>query len=138
MEIRSMSATHEIICAIAGPIGSFLLIAVAPRFPRIAVCGIVHGIYNLLPLFPMDGGRVLRCVFYALFSPPLAQKLLSWVQWIAVAVICVGCILLASVAGILPILFAMLILGNNIKENPLAKMPLWRYNRGTIHEEVRP
>ena len=138
METHSMSAIREIICALAGPIGSFLLLAVAPRFPRTAVCGIVHGLYNLLPLFPMDGGRVLWCMFFAFFRPPLAQKLLAWIQLVVVAVISVGCMVLSLKVGMLPILFAILILGNNIKENPLAKMPLWRYNRGTIHKEVRP
>lgn len=138
MEIKNMTAIREIICALAGPIGSFLLVAVAPRFPRTAICGLFHGLYNLLPLFPMDGGRVLKCAFYSLFSPPLARKLYVWVQRVIIIAMGLGCILLSLKIGMLPILFAIMILGKNIKENPLAKMPLWRYNRGTIQKEVRP
>ena len=62
METDALSSGKEIICAVAGPIGSALLILLSPRMPRIAICGAFHCIYNLLPLFPMDGGRILRSI----------------------------------------------------------------------------
>lgn len=138
IETQSMSAMREIICALSGPIGSLLLLAFAPRFPRTAICGLVHGLYNLLPLFPMDGGRILKCALFSLFKPLLARRIFLWVQYATIAIILGIGIILYFKLGVTPILFVIILLANNIKENPLAKKAIWRYNRGTIHKEVRP
>ena len=137
METQPMTGIREFICALAGPLGSLLLLCFAPCLPRTAICGLVHGIYNLIPLFPMDGGRMLRSFLYSMLSPPLAKKIFLWVQKGIVFVIIVGCIILTFRMGILPLIFGCLILRNHLRENPLAKKPFWRYNRSTIDKEVR-
>lgn len=50
---------RELLCAAAGPAASLLLVLAAKPFPRIALCGFVQGLYNLLPIYPLDGGRML-------------------------------------------------------------------------------
>lgn len=57
-----MSPGRELLCVLAGPAVSFSLLALARFFPRIAICGLVQGIYNLLPIYPLDGGKALRCM----------------------------------------------------------------------------
>lgn len=59
MELGAMPPGWELLAAAAGPAGSFLLLLTARHFPRLALCGLVQGCYNLLPIFPLDGGRVL-------------------------------------------------------------------------------
>lgn len=50
-------------CAAAGPLGSFLFARAMTFFPEASVCALVQGIYNLLPVYPLDGGRIFRCTF---------------------------------------------------------------------------
>ena len=57
MEVSELDAKGEMLCALAGPLGS-LILAVLP-FPALALCGLVQGLFNLLPIMPLDGGRIL-------------------------------------------------------------------------------
>lgn len=60
IETGSMDPRIEFICAAAGPAGSLFLLLFLRQIPRIALCAAVQGIFNLLPWYPMDGGRILR------------------------------------------------------------------------------
>ena len=72
-----MSPGRELICILAGPAASLLLLCLARIFPRVAICGLIQGCYNLLPIAPLDGGRALHCLLsllekrqFRLFSRP--------------------------------------------------------------------
>lgn len=65
---------RELVCAAAGPAGGLLLLLVARWFPRIAVCGLAQSVYNLLPIYPLDGGRMLHSALEEWF-PAKAEKI---------------------------------------------------------------
>lgn len=74
-------------CSIlAGPIGSIALLILAESLPKIAVCGFIHGLYNLLPFFPLDGGRGLHLIFESLI-PKYADTVIWWTGWIACCIL---------------------------------------------------
>lgn len=60
---------QEIICAAAGPLASLSLLLFAHAAPVMAFIGLFHGIFNLLPFYPMDGGRIVKA-----FISLLAEK----------------------------------------------------------------
>ena len=59
LETTLMTPGREMLCALAGPGGSLLLVLLYPVFPLLAFCGLIQGCFNLLPIYPLDGGRAL-------------------------------------------------------------------------------
>lgn len=80
METTPLLPWQTVVCTLAGPAGSFLLLATVRWWPWLALCGFIHGCFNLLPLDPLDGGRVLGCL--------LEMWGMEWMQkWIEGAVL---------------------------------------------------
>lgn len=62
MEAELTGRGAEALCALAGPLGSFFLLFFLHVYPELAVCGAVQCGFNMLPIHPLDGGRVLHCL----------------------------------------------------------------------------
>ena len=105
----SRSAGEEFLIAIAGPVMSFLLAAaffglwwmmagsglpsiVAGGAAYVAALNLVLGVFNLLPGFPMDGGRVLRSAIWKITGDVTTAT--RWASrigvWLATALILFG------------------------------------------------
>lgn len=79
MRTSPLSDTEELVCAISGPLGSFLLFLCYPWVPRLAICAGVQGFFNLLPLYPLDGGRVFWILMRRWF-PAHGASICQWIQ----------------------------------------------------------
>ncbi|MBQ9168734.1 MAG: hypothetical protein IJX67_10055 [Oscillospiraceae bacterium] len=111
METEPMSNRKELLCALAGPVGGLLLILVARWLPRVAVCGVIHSLYNLLPIYPLDGGRALQCGMELLFPPATAKRICDRIgQVLIVCILVMGCYgTFILKLGLVPLIFALVL-----------------------------
>lgn len=64
-----LSTGKALLCTLAGPMGSLLLLLLARWFPRLALCAAVQSAFNLLPVGNSDGSHALEyCA--GIFLPP--------------------------------------------------------------------
>lgn len=55
-----MLPAQELVAAASGPVMSLSLVLFASDMPLTALIGLTQGVFNLLPIYPLDGGRMAR------------------------------------------------------------------------------
>ena len=53
---------QELVCSLAGPFAGILLTLLGDHVPEVALCALAQSVFNLLPVYPLDGGRALHCL----------------------------------------------------------------------------
>lgn len=72
----------RLVAALAGPVGSLGLLLLWNSLPWAAVCGLIQGLFNLLPIEPLDGSVALRSCL-TILCPERAPILADAAQWAA-------------------------------------------------------
>ena len=112
MQAGLLSDLETLICSLAGPLGALALISIASWFPKLALCAIIQSSYNLIPIYPLDGGRALLSLGRMLFSERAVYNLCLVVKTAVVS----GFLFLGVFAafiwklGLLPLVFAILLI----------------------------
>ena len=112
MKTPPLAPAEELLCAVSGPLGNFLLLTLCHIMPRVAICALFQGLYNLLPVFPMDGGRVLKNLLYLILHDSMAEKV-SQTIGNTIHVLLISMLIYMAVwwkMGLLPLLAAAILL----------------------------
>ena len=74
--MRSRPLTHmqHAICSFAGPFAGLILLPVSRGYPIWATCLFVQSVFNLLPVYPLDGGVVLYELLAQFLSESVAGR----------------------------------------------------------------
>lgn len=112
IETNPLSARAEFVSALAGPLSGGILLLFSRWIPRTAVCAGFQSVYNLLPIYPLDGGRALRCLLGHCLQDTSAEKITGIMSRVCAA----GIVLLAVYgviycrAGLFCVIFASVLL----------------------------
>lgn len=60
MQCSMLDEWKNIVSILCGPLFGFSLVLIGEWFPKVAVCSCILTLYNMLPILPLDGGRVLH------------------------------------------------------------------------------
>lgn len=96
IDTGEMGNIKSILCMLAGPAGSLALFVLGRRFSRIAVCGLIQGSYNLLPIMPLDGGRVFLRIL-DMVCPHKTETVMRWVRRLVGLAVFAAAVLAVSV-----------------------------------------
>ena len=107
METEPLQGVKELVCAAAGPLGSFSLLLFARFLPATAICALVQGAFNMIPVIPMDGGRIMRYMLDLLF-PYSGVRAANIVEWCILTLIFGGCLYVGFRLQVWFLLFAIL------------------------------
>jgi Zn-dependent protease len=75
MQTPPLSYKEELAAAAAGPLSSFLLVLIFPASPWAALYSVCLGLFNLLPIPGLDGGRMMSALLHLLLSDGTADRI---------------------------------------------------------------
>lgn len=113
IETGAMTYRQEWICAAAGPAASILFAGILLRLcPTFSLISLGLAAINLLPLYPLDGGRALRALLLCRLPPERANAIIRMCVWVTCSTLMIGaCWLTAQYqAGLWPIFLALVLL----------------------------
>lgn len=80
MYASSMGTYRRFLCILAGPTASLLLVLFRRWFPRLAVCALIQGCYNLLPILPLDGGNAVYAILQNQIGTTAAECIMDYMK----------------------------------------------------------
>lgn len=96
METSFLSYRQTLLAAAAGPLLSLLLGLSLPVFPMLGAYSLFLGLFNLLPIAGLDGGKILKSLLLLYLPPELAEPVSAVTSIVLSALLCLAAVLLAA------------------------------------------
>ena len=97
IQTEPLSYGQTVFCALAGPFGGFTLTVFTRQFPQLALCGLLQSTFNLIPVYPLDGGRALNAITHLIFPESVARKISKAASTVIMITMCLLCLLVSCV-----------------------------------------
>lgn len=107
IETAAIHPSVEAICALTGPIFGLLTLFFKEHIPYVSLAAFLQSMYNLLPVFPLDGGRALQSLLYCFLKKKAVMKITCWLS-VFTFIFVVVCGVWATCnyqLGVLPVIF---------------------------------
>ena len=131
-----MLALKKMIVAIAGPITNLIIIIICGNikinmflYLIIIYANILLIIFNLLPIYPLDGGRFLKEILHIFFGKNKAEKYINIISFITLIIVTIiSSISIYYIKNIAVFIAILFLWGIYIKEDIIYKKKLKIYN----------
>ena len=115
----------KIIVALAGPITNLLILLIASQLKinifeglMVLYANLLLILFNLLPIYPLDGGRIVRGILHIFFGKRKAEKYTNQISFITLMLITlIASIVIYQVENIAIFLIVVVLWGIFIKED---------------------
>lgn len=115
----------KIIVALAGPITNLLILLIASQLKinifeglMVLYANLLLILFNLLPIYPLDGGRIVRGILHIFFGKRKAEKYTNRISFITLMLITlIASIVIYQVENIAIFLIVVVLWGIFIKED---------------------
>lgn len=123
----------QLLCTLAGPLSGFALMLFLRVMPRVALCGMIQSLYNILPLSSLDGGKTLEIITQMLFPKSVSKRIVEITRFAVIV-----SLLLLALYGTFSLklgLFPLILAGILIIKKSLANKEHNEYNM--LYRKVR-
>ena len=109
IETAPMLPWRGMICSIAGPIAGFMMIFFSKWLPVTAACAVIQSVYNLIPVFPLDGGRILQNLCQIAGIDESCRLIFEYIVLVSIGVLIVYLYFRYRISVLYLLLFAVLL-----------------------------
>lgn len=112
IESEPMTYPKEIICAAVGPIANLLCVFLWEAAPVFSAVNLVLFLYNILPVYPLDGGRILRACLLLKKEEYSVIKMIHYINIVVCAAVMFAAVCFAAHFrwGMLPVFLVAAVL----------------------------